>query len=285
MPDYQNNMNWRVGRPGGGEVVEQRRATAAQICRSPLITRISDVWLARLPVVDDRRGRPTFTKLLTYGFSPWPAEMSSLFVGLMMAIVTLFMADFAIVARNGTANMLNIFIFLATFMPAFSGGESLAQRRPRIATELLRPLTREQLVGGLFTAAARNTANGWLIQNTLLAIVAWHIVGSQFTPGSIIFYAILSAAAAFAMLGLSLRISVCQSQFKRLVAVMAPWSAAAAIGAGLAARSAAISRGATVTQWNFDNWPVLLVAALAFTGVGAALVASARRAWLNLELG
>jgi uncharacterized membrane protein len=285
MPDFRNSMNWRVARPGGGEVIEQRRAAAAKICRSPLITRISDFWLSRLPAADDRRARPALTRLLSYGFGAWTAEFSSLFTGFLMAAVTWFMADFAVFAHAGDATMLHIFSLFTIYMPAYSGGELLAQRRPRVATELFRPLTRAQLVDGLFISAARSTLLGWLVQNVLLAIVAWHILGSQLTPWTVASYALISATAAFAILGLSLRISVYPSQFKRLLAVVAPWCVAAAVASGFMARNAAIAREGATPPDHFYLWPILPIVAALLIAVGVLLVASARKAWLNLELG
>jgi hypothetical protein len=211
-------------------------------------------------------------RLLLYGFGPWPTEFQAIVMTLMFAAVTVFMADFAYWAKGSEAGSLSIFLFFTTVMPGFLGGEALAQRRPRIAAELLRPLTRNQLIDGLFAAAARNAVVNWLIMNAGLLLVAWHVLGRQLTPPTIATYVLVSVATSFAAWGLSARMAVWQSHLKRLILMMFVWGAAS----GLV--QVWLATGKT------GEWPFVILA-IVLAAIGALLVASARRAWLNLEIG
>ncbi|HEY4235395.1 MAG TPA: hypothetical protein VGM76_18335 [Lacipirellulaceae bacterium] len=272
LDDYQTNIQWGVSRPGGGEAIEQRRLQANQARRSPLITWISDNWLARLPAVPPTNRGMQLPRLLLYGFSPWPMELQAIWMALAMGAMTLFMANFAFSKPGSNTFPIHMFLFFATVMPGWIGGLSLAQRRPRIATELLRPLTRCQLMDSLFAAAARNSIVHWLIMNAGLLFVAWLVLRIQITAGNLIMYVLLSATATFAAWGLSVRTAVWSSPFLRILVMMIVFGLSFGVAAGWLAKGEASSVS-------------VLIAAMALVAIGAALVASARKAWLNLELG
>jgi hypothetical protein len=241
------------------------------MCRSPVNTWIGDHWLARLPIAQIEGSQLRLPRLLLYGFGPWPVEFQAVFITMLIAALTVFMADFAYWAKEASVSSLNFFLFFTTVMPGLLAGESLAQRRPRIAAELLRPLTRLQLIDGLFSAAARNAVVNWLIMNAGLALVAWHVLG-RLTAQNIAIYMLVSVATSLAAWGLSARLAIWPSAFKRLFVVMFVWGAAS----GIAQAWLALSKG--------DGWPFAILA-IVLAAIGALLVASARKAWLNLEIG
>ena len=117
-------------------------------------------------------------------------------------------------------------IFFSTFMPGYMGGEMLAQRRPRLAAELMRPLVRRDLIDGLLYATARNVAVSWLITNAGLFFVARYTLREQLTPRVIAMYLLFSIPACLATWGFSLRLAIWRSQFARLFAMTAVFSAA-----------------------------------------------------------
>jgi hypothetical protein len=271
--DYQNNVSWHFELSSGRGAIEHRRIVANQVGRSPLLTSLVDGWLKRLPAPGRIPTKHELVQLLRYGFGAWPAEVGSLFGCAIMAAVTLFMAKFTQFGSELTTSSLNVMIFFAIFMPGFSGGESIAQRRSRLATELLRPGARTDYVDALFMAAAWNTVVSWLILNIGLLAVAWHVLGKDFTPHLVATYLLLATTASVATWGLSLRVAVWPSRFKRLFVSMLPWSLAGSAGGAIMAHGVEI------------RWLYAVPIAVAFAAAGAWLMVSARRAWLNLELG
>jgi hypothetical protein len=272
MPDYHGAVPWRVARPSGGESSVQRSASANQVTRSPLIAWIIDIWLSGMPralVVGDRR---QFSRLLGYGFSPWPIELQAVALTLAIGGVTLFMTDFTSFGRQAGVGALNFYLFFATIMPGFQGGEWLDQRRPRVAVELFRPFSRPQLIDGLFVAILRNSIVYWLIMNFGILLAAWHVLGDRLKLEDIAMYAFLSSATTFATLGLALRIAVWPSQFIRLCFTLVMWMFMAPFV------------GWWLGRERYGDFPFVTLAVI-LAGIGKLLVANARKAWLNLELG
>jgi hypothetical protein len=272
MDDYGTTMQWRVARPGGGEAIEQRRLAANQVRRSPLITWINDAWFARLPAGPTTRSTFQLAQLLRYGFGSWPVAISALFMTACMTATALFMFEFALVGHDSDVGMLNFMLFFAIIMPGFQAGEALAQRRRRVSSELLLPMSRPQLIDGLFTASAHNMIVYWLIMNAGFLLVAWHILGDRLTLEAAAMYVLLSLATAFVTLGLSTRIAVWRSQFLRLAFVMVMWLLMAPLAGWWLARD------------RYGDFPFVVLAVI-LAGIGTFLVANARQAWLNLELG
>jgi hypothetical protein len=270
--DYQSTIQWRVTRPGSGEASAGRRITAAQINRSPLIVWVNDAWFARLSSAPSPGGVPQLARLLRYGFGYCPTEIAAISMTIMVAAGTLFMAYYTFSGNTSRATTLNFFLFFATIMPGWMGGESLAQRRSRLAGELFRPATRPQFIDALFTAVARNSILYWLIMNFGFLLMARHLLGDSLTLKTAVMYAFLSAATAFMTLGLSLRIAVWRSQFLRLTTAMSLWLLLAPLA------------GWWLTRDKFGEWPFVLLAVV-MAAAGAALLGYARKVWLNLELG
>lgn len=271
MDDYLTLTQWRTARKAGSEVPEQRRILAEAARRNKLAAWVTDAWHARLGGYH-HGGLFHLARLLRYGFGQ-PAEIQAVFMAVMFAAISLFMARFSSSAKGPGFGAIYFYVIMATIFPGFLAGEWLAQRRPRIAAELLLPLSRPQLFTGLFTATAWNAVECWLAMNAGLVLVASQTLGDQFTVEKIGMALLMTASGAFATGGLSLRISVWPSFIKRLAVLMA-----AMISLQIAMR-AWTSKSNALADAPFVLLAVLLVAA------GALFLKLARSAWLNLELG
>lgn len=270
MDDYQNVYQLLMARRTGSEAVEQRRIVAAQVRRSPLMSRIGDWWHHRLGGYYG--GSPAgLARVLRYGFSAIPIEIQGLFMAAMFVSMGIFFSRFSFLAKSGA--MSGGLFFIAPFailMPGQLAGEMMAQRRPRIAFEMLLPLSRKQLINGLFAAAARNSFTQWLIMNTGLAIV-FATTDFHFSSRAIALFLLLSVSTMFAAMAIGLRVSVWPSMAKRFTALWASWMVLLApLGLCMAIRE-------TVGDAPFIFGVIVLV------GAGVWLLNSARQAWLNLE--
>ena len=271
MPDYQNVYMAMLARRTGSEAVEQRRVVAMQIGRNQLMARVGDWWFDRIGGYYGG-SKAGLVRILRYGFAAAPVEVQGLFMALTIVSIGIFFTKFSILAKAG-ANFGGMFFFIqfSMLMPAQTAGELLAQRRPRIAWEMLLPLSRAQLVNGLFAASARNAFAMWLMMNAAFLIV----VGLQEKPvslGTLSMFLLMSLATMFATMGVALRVAIWPSTAKRM-ALLLPSCLIFVIPIAL--------------WWNLrenlGDWPFVVVAGgvIAF---GAGLLYEARRAWLNLEI-
>lgn len=272
MDDYQNVYQMLLARRTGSEAIEQRRLVATQLRRSRLMSWIGDAWHARLGGYYGG-SKAGLARLLRYGFAANPVEVQGLFMAVMFLAMGLFFSQFSIMAKApSNLGAVWFFVIFVIFLPGQMAGEMLAQRRPRLAFEMLLPLTRTQLIDGLFAAAARNSFVLWLMMSgaiaAIIAIVSDHVVLSAAAT-----YLILSASATFAAIGVGLRISVWPSMAKRLIVAWLCWM---------------VLIPPTMVCWTMrekaGDWPFVLIA-VGFIAIGAWLIRAARRAWLNLELG
>jgi hypothetical protein len=272
MGDYQNVYALMMARRTGSEAIEQRRIVAAQVGRNQLVARINDWWFDRLGGYYGG-GKAGLARVLRYGFSANPIEVQALFMMIMIISVGLFLSRFSILAKAG-ANFGALFFFIqfSVLLPAQTAGEMMAQRRPRISWEMLLPVSRSQLIDGLFAASIRNSLTLWVMMNGALLVVIG-LVENQISPSTLGMFLLLSASTMFAALGVGLRVAVWPSMAKRLAVLFV---------------SCIVFLVPMVAWWNLreaaGDWP-FSVAALSVVAVGAGLIYRARRAWLQLELG
>lgn len=272
MDDYQTTTSWRGSRKAGTEAPEQRRLAAAFVNRHPFFSWISDSRLARLGGYHDHR-RMRFARLFRYGFGPVPTELSTLFILAIMMTPAILFTQLGYASRTPGIGALLLPVQFAIIMPGMAVAGDLARRRPRLAGELLFPLSRSEWVDGLLAASSWNALVSWLILNAGLVCVAWPILGNRVAPTLVVMFLLLSAAIALVLFGIALRTSFWDSMALRLgvlivafMVMMAPVS----VWYGLHDR--------------YGDRP-FIVMALALAAVGAGFVASARRAWLRLQLG
>jgi hypothetical protein len=269
--DYLNVYQATLARRTGSEAVEQRRVVAAQIGRSWLGTRIGDWWHAQLGGYCGGN-KAGIARVLRYGVATMPVEIQGLFFVAMVICLGVFLSRFSFMGASGSN--FGIYFFFGQFailMPGQMAGELLAQRRPRLAFEMLLPASRVQLIDGLLFVSVRNSAVLWLMMNIALGIVL-AMSNVEFTPRIVAMYVLLAATTTFATMALSLRVSVWPSRAKRMTVMISSWFVLLA----------PLIVWATLHE-KVGDAPFPLIAAV-LLGVGAWLLFSARRAWLNVEL-
>jgi hypothetical protein len=193
----------------------------------------------------------------------------------MFFALTYFLAEYGFGGKGpGGFGSISFYLMFAMLFPGFMPGEMLAQLRPRIATHLLRPLDRRQLVDGLLSATGWNVCAMWICMNVGLVLQAYYVVpDDQSTPelfGTMIF---LSAAMTLAMAGVTMRIAVWPSQLKRMFAF---WVTLILFMPTLVAWQ--------IARDKYGDWP-FVAAGLLLAAFGVWMITQARRAWMNLELG
>jgi hypothetical protein len=268
--DYLNMYQALLARRTGSEAVEQRRVVAAQIGRSRFGVRLGDWWHGRLGGYYGG-SRWGLVRVLRYGFSAYPMEVQGLFMVAMFVCMGIFFKNLSFMNSSGPAN--GIFIFFGQFsilMPGQMAGELLAQRRPRMVFEMLLPVSRESLVGGLIAAAARNAAVFWLMMNVSIGIVL-AMTGAEYSLTIVAMFVLLSATTTFALTALSLRTAVWPSRAKRMAVMIPSWLIL------LLPLILWMSTRKIVGDAIFHVGAAILI------GVGAWMLYSAKRVWLTLE--
>jgi hypothetical protein len=270
MDDYQNVYQLMMSRRTGSEAVEQRRIVASQVRRSRFISNVGDWWHARMGGYYG--GSPAgLMRILRYGFGASPVEVQGLFFALMVLCLGIFFTQFSMLSQSGA--MSGSFFFFAQFgilMPGQMAGEILAQRRPRIASEMLLPVSRVQLVNGLLGASALNAITLWVLVNVALGVVV-AMTEQPPTLQTVAMFLLLSSVTMLAAMGISLRTAVWPSLAKRLGALWLSW----------------IVLFPPMMAWSVFRDKIgdasFVIIGCVFAGVGALAIYLARRAWLNLE--
>jgi len=271
MDDYQNLYQAILARRTGSEAVEQRRILAMQVRRNKFMGAIGDWWHSRLGGYCG--GSPASrSRALRFGFAAVPIEVQGIMFALMILVLGVFFTQFSFLPNKGGMN--GAFFFFMQFgviLPGMMAGEVLAQRRPRVAWELLLPMSRTQLIDGLFAASARNTFVLWLLMNA--GVGMWVLMLPEPpTAATVAVYLLLSSAGTLASMGISLRTSVWPAMIKRMMALYA---------------SMIILMPVLIGWWamreSWGDWP-FIAAAVVLYAAGAVLIHLARQAWLRLEL-
>lgn len=270
MHDYQNMNQWFLARRTGTDAVEQRRLVATQVRRNWFLGNVGDWWHTRLGGYYGG-SRAGLVRLLRYGFQPAPIEFQGLMFTAMVLCMGIFFTQSGIFPRNGVGmGRLFFVVQFGIILSGYIAGEMLAQRRPRTANEMLLPLSRGQLIDGLFAAAAWNSFVVWLMIHATIAIVAATAV-SPISRGETGVFLILSSTSLFAAVGMALRVSVWPSLLKRIVGY--------SLGCGMLFPIFVI----WAEQRETCGYVPFIAAAIAWIAIGILAIRSARRAWLNLE--
>jgi hypothetical protein len=270
--DYQNNYQAMLARRTGSEAIEQRRVVANAFARNRMMSRVGDWWHSRL---GGYFGGNTFglVRLLRYGAAATPAEVNSLFMLAIFVAYAVFLTQFTSLAgSSGAISGVWFFVMFLIFLPGMMAGELLAQRRPRIANELFLPVSREQLMDGLFAASAYNSLIQWLIMNVGLAVLVISM-RVDVTLQTAVMYVLLSAATTLASMAISVRIAIWPSRMKRFFVAWVTW----------------LVLLPPIALWwtqreKFGDAPFLVAAGI-LMAVAAIVMQRARNAWLQLELG
>jgi hypothetical protein len=271
MDDYQNMYALMLARRTGSEAIEQRRIVAMQVGRNRLLAQVGDWWHDRLGGYYGG-SKVALVRVLRYGFSANPVEVQGLFMAMMIIAVGLFLSRFSILAKAGSNfGALFFFIQFSVLLPAQTAGEMMAQRRPRIAWEMLLPISRSKLIDGLFAASARNSFALWAMMNGALAIVLG-LQENQVSLGTLSMFLLLSVSTMFATMGVALRVAAWPSMAKRMASLF--------VGCIIFLIPLAL-------WWNLresaGDWP-FVIAAVGVIAFGVGMLFEARRMWLRLEL-
>jgi hypothetical protein len=271
MDDYLVMLNSRFGQRSRGEHSEQRRLIAKMLHRSKLTAAISDAWLSH--VGGYHAGNPwRLARLMDYGFSTAPPVLSALLMAAMMLAISVFMIEFSFVGQDSGPGALWFLIQFGILLPGMFAGEWMFQRKPRMSSELLRPVSRTQYFNALLTASAWNAATLWITMHAALALAMLRVNREQLTLSAVATFLVLSFAIGMAAFGLGQRTAVWDSSTKRLGVTMLAWL-------GLAAP--------IIAWWTLrsdvGDAPFVFVAAI-LLALGAGLILEARRAWNNIEL-
>jgi hypothetical protein len=269
MNEYQRSMQWHSVRRSGSELVQDRQVIAQQVQRSTLGSWINDVYLARIGKYRPGGGMHV-ARLLRLGFSAQPMELQALVMAVMFLAISVFLISFSYLSKSGFGAQWFI-VQMSLLMPGVWAGQMLVLRKPRIAMELMRPLTRGRYFDDLLAASAWNTVVAWLLLNASLAFAVLGLSSDPITLQIGVMFVVLSLAITWATFGLAVRTATWKSSVSRLAALIFGWMILAV----------------PVLIWWFEHgaigdWPFIGVAVLLLV-IGGALIFSARRAWSNLE--
>ncbi len=270
MDDYQNVYLAMLARRTGSEAVEQRRVVASAVVRNRLTVSIGDWWHARLGGYYGG-SKAGLVRLVRYGYMPQPVEVQGFFLLAMFIALGVFISQFSLLNDGGVFGALWLFAMFGVVLPGQMAGELLAQRRPRMTSEMLLPLLRAQFVDALLAAAIRNALILWLIMSAGLGVIV-AAARPQLSLQSGLMFVVLSATATFVTSAISLRLSILPSLALRLTAM---WLALMVVALPIG--------GLWWSRGRLGDWPLVLLAGI-LVALGVAVVKTARRAWMNLEI-
>jgi hypothetical protein len=273
MDDYQvRPMGW-AGGFSRIERAEQRKFVGRVMARRSIMQTLADRWhdqLARLPANPQRRPR-----LMHYGFGRISGVARAFLAGLGFALYALFM-NLLYFSQDGGPGPASGMMLMTVAIPALMAGWLMMQRLPRMAHELLWPATRAEYIHDLFLATAKQSLWMWVaIQIPILAIVmSTGALADENRPVLVVSYLLVSLAAQLPAFGFCLwiirKFSVWRL-FLGLYAVM--FFQILVLGVWWAGRK------------ECGDLLVVAIIIVVLLALGAKMIAWARRAWLQLELG
>jgi hypothetical protein len=268
-PDYEFSAQIIDDRRSRIERAEQRRMVAVALTRQPINARVSDWWHNRLIAVPKRAMRSLFR----FGFRATPIEMAvvSLPFALIFAfLITKLMLEDAVF----TDDRLSIpAVMISIFMPCALVTESLAGRRPRMAAEILWPLSRVQYFRELLNASLLECFVLWLTLSVGCGIYVWYFDSIMLSWPVVSAYVVLGSSLQFLAFALAAHVAVIESKWVRLGGILL-------VGGGMAF--------VLVKWWNqrdsSGDMP-FLVASLVITALAWPAMLAARNTWSRAELG
>jgi hypothetical protein len=270
--DYENIYLMALSRRAGSEVAEQRRVVASQVERHRLTRWIGDWWHSRLSTVPGQ-GAVSPQSVLRYGYSIAPPGFHAAVFAILLVAIGIILNQYSILSKPGVAwgIMFSIGQF-AILMPGQVAGEQIAQRRPRMANEILYPLRREQYFDAILLTAARSSLLMWLVLHAAIGIVILS-AGNTYPLAMIVTFVLYSLSSMLAFMGIAMRAAIWPSMVKRLILL---WSSLFVLVplwiVWIAARK------------QTGDWPFALIS-LVIAGAAAWMIRSARETWLRAELG
>jgi hypothetical protein len=238
---------------------------------------LSDRWQEKLGGFHHFR-QSRIMRLLRYGFGATPVEIVAAGYAFLMMFVVIYITpksdDSYDISRSTDYVFLILPALFASLAPLGVAGGAFEKRLPRMANELMFPLTRRQLIGNLVLVAAWYSVSFWVLGCAAGAVVLFVILPADAISFSLFATAAtICAASAIAAFGLSLNIALWEVRAAQffvmgffvlgIVTLLLTWWT---------------SRG------DAGDAPFWIFATVV-GATGALMIRSARRAWLNLELG
>ncbi len=274
-PSYKKAIDQVMWSTAANAASQKVRRNESGFNQSTRWVRVTDWWHDRIGRYHGHRSIP-IVRLLRYGFGPNPAEFQAVLSAIGIVLFLSFISFRVDSPGEETDAPQNIWILVALFstlLPSAQAGVELGQRRKFLAAELIRPLSRKQLIGGLFLASRWNAGISWLLSNGALLIVLCLLPGKYVTLMFVLTYLLLSASMAAVMFGLALFDIKFVSVVERILFLMFVLL---------------VCIGVFGCWWGMRNetgdipfW----IAAIVFFVFANMLVDSARKTWLNLEFG
>jgi hypothetical protein len=274
-PSYKKALAQLVWDPRSGKVTTANRRDASPFNQFVRMLHVSDWWHDRIDGYHGYR-RPRIIHLLRYGFKENPAVLQAIGWGIA---ITAFLS-FVLVRGVDWGDEVDFpssawayIAFFATLIPSAQAGADLGERRRFLATELLLPLSRQQLIDGLFLASAWNAALSWLCSNGALTFMLLFLPGKTTTVLFVLTYLLLSASMGALMFALALFDVKLASRVERIVGLLFV---------------VAICAFVFVFWWMSrkaaGDIPFWIVAIVLFV-ISGMLISSARETWSGLEFG
>lgn len=176
----------------------QEEQAAAKQSRGTMNSKIVDYWHDRIskPVHDSRKKS---SWLLRYGFDDLPTIYRVAKSVVTLACMLLFMQIFSRVYLESEASteessfqFLWFFLLCPVFVPGASASMKMADRRRLLKNELLFPMTRQQMIQGLFRSLTIEAAVYWIGLHLTLFMFVLVAIPSLLRPDTIGTFVFLS---------------------------------------------------------------------------------------------
>jgi len=226
--------------------------------------RLSDAWNDRIGGFH-QRSRSRITRLLRHGVGPCPPELltaSPIAYCVACALVFIYASS-----QTEFPAIWRLFALMIAFPFPAASTASLTARPPAVlSSDLLRPLTRKQLIHSYFAASLWASILLWTIVNVLAIYVLWTYPELDPSPSRIPTFVFLSAALSVAMFGFTSG----RLRFAVNILFLAAWFT-------------------VLPSWWFSrdtitDVPFWIISALALS-LGLWATRRARREWLEAEFG
>jgi hypothetical protein len=275
MTEEDDDYNIPIQAQSGSATRMERTQANRNLLRNKLSNGLwnggpSDWWHDKL-IGYQARSTSDRQRLFRYGFAPAPFEFSMFWMAaVMVAMALLLRWQESNTAIPGGFNIGSLAPLV--FIPAIMPGQFLAMRRARMAQELLLPLSRAQFVDGILLEMARVT----IVSLTALAVVGLGLVwlfpfDYPDTPKVLAAIAVVLAVQPY-FFGANVYAALWTSAVARLGVMML----------GVFPPMLACVGAISLLKYHGPTWP-LVIAAMVLP-LGLAVVAKARRKWLNAEL-
>ena len=276
--DYLIPVQSGLGNQSRVEKSEARHLVTRMIAKHHLHGWMIDRWHDQLAQVkapaEDKRPR-----LLEYGMRTLPVQV--MVPQMILMIVSIVTVQYYVMSglhgdSEHNTSLVPMLVgqcgFILLLCPMMAS-QMLAMRRPRLAQDLMLPMTREALVDGLFWQITQSVL--WALVPTLVLVVlaTWALARQYFTPLNVVAFCCAATAVQPLTIVASLHMALIQSGMKRLFCLLLAMYPLAGLAVGI--------------FFTFLNaGPIVgTIFAAAVFALGYVSFGGARHAWLKAEFG